>query len=120
MKQGDTIQLPASGTRDIESEYTRSELAHSDVAFHVNEENIVINNGNNDLTKLKALELVYNAPDLEGPHMGDGRPIVRSDSRPIGTVTMFTMAGDTASGIGDGHHLEWDFSNDDNLVSSGI
>jgi len=58
--------------------------------------------------------------NIDPPSMTDGRPIVRADSRPLGYVTMFTMAGDTASGIGDGAHLEWDFSNDDNTISSGI
>jgi len=55
----------------------------------------------------------------KGPTMGDGRPIVRSDSRPIGYSTMFTMTGDTASGIGDGKDILWDFSNDDDLTASG-
>ncbi len=52
--------------------------------------------------------------DIEPPTMTDGRPIVRADTRPLDTSTYFTMAGDTASGIGDGAVLKWDFSNDDN------
>lgn len=48
------------------------------------------------------------------PRMEDGRPIVRADTRPIDTETYFTMTGDGV-GIGDGKHLEWDFSNDDDL-----
>ena len=59
-------------------------------------------------------------PSSTAPVMPDGRPIVRSDSRPIGYSTMFTMAGDTASGIGDGKEIVWDFSNDDDLTASGI
>jgi len=51
--------------------------------------------------------------EIEPPTMDDGRPIVRADTRPLDTSTYFTMAGDTASGIGDGKHLCWDFSNDD-------
>ena len=52
------------------------------------------------------------------PHMDDGRPIVRSDTRPLNTSTFFTMEGDfdTAS-IGGGKNLKWDFSNDDDLYS---
>lgn len=51
------------------------------------------------------------------PHMEDGRPIVRADTRPINTETYFTMAGDSPTGIGDGKHLEWDFTNDDDLYT---
>ncbi len=55
---------------------------------------------------------------IKAPTMSDGRPIVRADSRPIGYATMFTMAGDTASGIGDGKEILWDFSNNDDEVSA--
>jgi len=50
--------------------------------------------------------------DVDPPTMSDGRPIVRADTRPLDTSTYFTMAGDTASGIGGGTPLMWDFSND--------
>jgi hypothetical protein len=53
---------------------------------------------------------------VDPPTMDDGRPIVRADTRPLDTSTYFTMAGDTASGIGDGTPLRWDFSNDDNTT----
>ena len=49
----------------------------------------------------------------EAPTMDDGRPIVRADTRPLTTQTWFTMAGDTASGIGDGTVMKWDMDNDD-------
>ena len=52
------------------------------------------------------------------PVMADGRPLVRADTRPLSTSTYFTMAGDTASGIGMGKHLCWDFSNDDDILES--
>lgn len=53
-------------------------------------------------------------PDvIEPPVMADGRPIVRADTRPLGTQTYFTMTGDTVSGIGDGTCIKWDFSNSD-------
>lgn len=48
-----------------------------------------------------------------GPHMEDGRPVVRADTRPIDTETYFTCAGDDSTSIGNGIHLQWDFSNDD-------
>jgi hypothetical protein len=52
------------------------------------------------------------------PHMPDGRPIIRADTRPLNTQTYFTTSGDD-EGIGDGKELVWDFSNDDDLVPSG-
>jgi len=55
--------------------------------------------------------------NTDPPTMDDGRPIVRADTRPLDTSTYFTMAGDTASGIGDGKHLQWDFSNDDDTAA---
>lgn len=51
------------------------------------------------------------------PHMEDGRPIVRSDTRPLDTQTYFTDAGDSDNNIGDGVELRWDFSNDDDLYT---
>lgn len=50
----------------------------------------------------------------EGPHMTDGRPLVRAETRPLDTSTYFTMASDTASGIGNGTELRWDFSDPEN------
>ena len=52
---------------------------------------------------------------VEPPVMKDGRPIVRSDSRPFYTSTYFTMQGDDSTSIGDGVELVWDFSQDNNL-----
>jgi hypothetical protein len=54
----------------------------------------------------------------EQPCMPDGRPIVRPDSRPIDTSTIFTMAGDNGfGGIGAGDEIRWDFSNNDNMYT---
>ncbi len=50
------------------------------------------------------------------PHMEDGRPIVRSDTRPLNTSTYFTCAGDN-DGVGKGKALRWDFSNSDDLYT---
>jgi hypothetical protein len=66
-----------------------------------------------DATTLSGVVAAHSgaAPDyIEPPVMDDGRPIVRSDTRPLETSTYFTMAGDTASGIGNGSELRWDFS----------
>jgi hypothetical protein len=56
--------------------------------------------------------------DTDAPTMSDGRPLVRADTRPLSHQTYFTCAGDTASGIGDGKHLQWDFTNDDDIIES--
>lgn len=47
----------------------------------------------------------------------DGRHFTRAESRPLGTITCFTDKGDSATNIGDGNELYWDFSNDDDLVN---
>jgi len=58
----------------------------------------------------------------EGPTvLDDGRPIVRSDSRPLNHYTYFTMVGDSETDIGNGKVMFWDFSNDDDIVTtSGV
>jgi len=52
-------------------------------------------------------------PDEEAPHMPDGRPLVRADTRPLGTQTYFASCGDDSTSIGGGVALQWNFSNDD-------
>lgn len=52
-------------------------------------------------------ETYYTGP----PVMSDGRPLIRADTRPLGTQTYFTCVGDTDSEIGAGNTLSWDFSN---------
>jgi hypothetical protein len=68
------------------------------------------------LDGLVAAHLGVRSAIITPPTMSDGRPLVRADTRPIDHQTYFTTAGDTASGIGDGTVLCWDFSNDDDLV----
>ena len=57
-------------------------------------------------------------PDEEPPTMEDGRPLVRADTRPMDSETFFTSAGDDV-GIGDGTHLQWDFSDSTADVYNG-
>lgn len=48
----------------------------------------------------------------------EGKLYVISGSRPLTHTTQFTMAGDSATVIGDGKELKWDFSNStDDVVS---
>lgn len=53
----------------------------------------------------------------EAPRMPDGRPLVRADTRPIGTQTYFTCCGDASDDIGGGTCMRWDFSNDNDLYT---
>jgi len=57
-------------------------------------------------------------PDVDPtPRMPDGRPIVRSDTRPLNTMTVFTTAGDDSTSFGGGPAIRWDFSNNDDLYT---
>ncbi len=77
--------------------------------------------GTTDVTlKIGSDELTSNLAEVwyeESPHMDDGRPIVRADTRPLDTQTYFTMCGDDSTSIGGGMELRWDFSNDDQLYT---
>jgi len=53
------------------------------------------------------------------PHMNDGRPIIRSDTRPIDSETFFTGSGDSINNIGDGEGLVWDFSDSTSNIYTG-
>jgi hypothetical protein len=55
--------------------------------------------------------------EVDAPRMADGRPIVRADTRPLGTQTYFTTAGDDIANqiLGAGNEMVWDFTNDDDL-----
>jgi hypothetical protein len=70
---------------------------------------VMLDNDSDDLTS-GLLEVWYES----SPHMEDGRPIVRSDTRPLNTSTYFTMEGDSPNEVGGGEALVWDFTNNDN------
>ena len=94
IKSGKRITIPVddgygSSMSDLLTLATREELAGSDdLAFHIMEDNIIINNGTEDLSKLKGLDLVRGyqqtlQTDLEGhvtvevrPRLGSGKTIV--------------------------------------------
>jgi len=46
----------------------------------------------------------------------EGKQILRAESRPINSTTVFTCIGDDTD-IGNGKEIFWDFSNDDDLIS---
>ena len=53
------------------------------------------------------------------PHMEDGRPVVRADTRPIDSETFFTDAGDSSDDIGDGVVMAWDFTDSTSDIYTG-
>lgn len=58
---GKRIEVPANGQVDLLTQITRDQLAKADdVAFHVKEENIIINDGDGDLTWLQAIDYIRN------------------------------------------------------------
>lgn len=59
-------------------------------------------------------------PDVDpSPRMPDGRPIVRADTRPLNTMTYFTMRGDSDDNICHGEELSWDFSDSTSNMYTG-
>jgi hypothetical protein len=69
-------------------------------------------------TTLSGVVAAHTAPlPNEPPIMADGRPIIRADTRPLTTQTVFTMKADDVK-IGDGNALRWDFSNNDDMYTA--
>lgn len=68
---GKRVEVPASGQIDLLTQVTREQLSKADdVAFHIKEGNIVINDGAADLTWLQAIDYVRNyrmKVDVQGP-----------------------------------------------------
>jgi len=73
-----------------------------------------------DIDILDSIIAVHLGEPLEKiipPRTFDNKEIIRSDSRPLGTSTYFTCAGDDTE-IGNGKDVFWDFSNDDDISSA--
>lgn len=117
------LTITASGTMDLAQHKSMVDIAESnDLVYKIALGTVTINDGEDNLETSQAIRYVSQHNIILGPKSSwDSRPIVRADSRPVGYVTMFTMAGDTASGIGDGKAIWWDFSTDDDIVTaSGV
>jgi len=107
----------------------RSDLTFVAVLSHINvNENIIQVVFNQSLTTSEETAVNTFITNHEGvseeldetiaqPHMDDGRPIVRADTRPMGSMIFFTTTGDGGEDIGNGVSLRWDFSNDDDLYT---
>lgn len=87
----------------------------SDLIRKISNESVTVNDGTNDLSISNAVIYVTSFKHI-GPLMDDGRPLIRADTRPLGTQTYFTMAGDgNDNKLGNGKTMMWDFSNNDDI-----
>jgi len=112
-----SFSVTVSGTVDMLEFFKPEEIARSNnLLAYIASEELVINNGNIDLTPGEAVRYVSLHKHLN-PLAPDGREIIRADSRPEDTETYFTSTGDSATDIGDGESLFWDFSNNDSMYT---
>jgi hypothetical protein len=75
---------------------------------------IPIVSGNSDYAEF--LENYKPLADTYHPITEDGKEIIMTTSRPLDTHTIFVDKGDSATEIGAGTDLVWDFSNDDDEI----
>lgn len=113
-----SFTVAVSGTVDLLNYFSAEEVARSDdLLVCLADEHLIITVSGDVLTPGRAIRYVSLHKHVN-PLAPDGREIIRADSRPVGTQTYFTMSGDSATGIGDGGELRWDFSNDDYMYDS--
>jgi len=107
ISSGKFITIPAGGQIDLLGLYSRTEIANSDISYHIDQGNVILNDGVNDLNKLKALRIIYDVPlqeEIRDHYSGKLR--VHQTSRQLGTKTYFTGSGDNPddpSDIGNGN-----------------
>ena len=107
--------IPASSSKDIAIDKPLNEIAESNHLLElISNGAVIINNGIMDLDKSTAIRYVSLQNHLN-PISPDGKEVIKTESRPPGTQTSFTMVGDNLE-FGDGKRLLWDFSNDDDIV----
>lgn len=108
--------IPSDSTKELLDVFSVYELAHSDdILLLISSGSLVINNGSKDLLPSEAVRYI-NIQHHLNPVSEDGKEIIRPDSRPRGTHTVFTTIGDISTDIGKGKDLFWDFSNDDDII----
>lgn len=109
--------IPASGSKNIALDKPLNEIAQSDYLLElITSGAVIINDGNNDLDRSNAVRYISLQTHMN-PISPDGKEVIKTESRPPGTQTSFTMVGDNLE-FGDGKILMWDFSNDDDIVPS--
>jgi len=99
VNQGKKIIIPAGGSVDLLEECTRVEIAQSDAAYHLDQGDIIINDGDKDLSKLNALRIVMDAPPPDELRDPSGKLRVHQTSRKIGTKIHWTGEGDDTSNV---------------------
>jgi len=91
-------------------DFISSTTSHCDIWFKES----LSSNDSTTLINIVANHTGEALPEIDPtPRMPDGRPIIRADTRPLNTMTVFTSSGDDSTSIGGGAMLKWDFSNTD-------
>ena len=108
--------IPASSQADLALEFTLEELSISaNLTEQIGNGNLTVNDGASDLSISDGIDLIRRI-HKSNPKSADGKDIIRAESRPIGTTTVFVGKGDD-TGIGDGKELSWDFSNSNDEIT---
>ena len=109
--------LPKDQNKDIGADLTIFDIMNSNHLLElIMTESVIINNGTQDLDKYSAVRYISLQSHLN-PISLDGKEVIKAESRPPGMQTSFTMSGDNLI-FGDGTKMVWDFSNNDDIVSS--
>lgn len=114
------VTVTASGSLQLDDLFSMHEISSSDDLLSlIASSSIVVNNGSADLNSSSAIRYISLHKHVN-PTSPDGKEIIRSDTRPIGTQTYFTCVGDTVDGIGTGRDLSWDFSSNEDVYDSAL
>ena len=98
-------------------DFITSAVDHCDIWFKaaLSSEDVIVLNG------IVASHPGTPLPDVDpAPRMADGRPLVRADTRPLNTMTYFTMRGDSDDNICHGTELSWDWSDSTANIYTGL
>ncbi len=118
MGQETYIEIAPDEIYNLTDVFTRERIANSDVAFHINEDTIVLVSHSEVVPKLKALKIIYNAPLIEEPRDRSDKIRVHQTSRKLGTKIGWTGIGDDPTDlgkVGGGQLMELDHKIDDGL-----
>jgi len=93
------IQIAPEEIYNLTDNFTRERIANSDVAFHINEETIVLVSDTDVIPKLKALKIIYNVPLNEEPRDRAGKMRFHQTSRKLGLRIMWSGVGDDPTDV---------------------
>ena len=112
---GKKLEIPLDGQVDLLENFTRFEISKSDIPYHIDEENLILNDGEKDLTKLIALKWAWDIPIQEEQRDRSGKLRVHQTSRKLGTRIMWIGVGDDpedVTNVGGGAGLSFDYKID--------